>query len=313
MESTNEKTKEWEIFKEFQVPRCKDVEMFQTFLDEVEFGDCSFTSIYAWQQGKLQYTYKTYKDIIAVLERDIDGTLAVMLLHKKNTDITLVVKNLYEMFYKLQRTLRFKYVSECEFDIYRKAAWEIGKSTVFDNNVNSNDYIYETAEFLSLTGNSNKGKRGGLNHLMREYPDISMVSHSHNRDLLEPAIEVFDSWCKKHKCENCVYGCEKKAFLRFMEVFDEKKHRLCMAYSNGKPLSFAASERIRTDTVCYYFQKNAVPTRGLTYWLNREMALEHAKIKYINLGEDMGLSGLREDKTSLHPCFIKPKYSVEIL
>ena len=70
--------------------------------------------------------------------------------------------------------------------------------------------------------------------------------------------------------------------------------------------------RINADTVCYFFQKNRQRVRGLTYYLNREMALTDTDITYINLGEDMGLPGLREDKRSLHPCEQKKKYFIMV-
>ena len=77
-------------------------------------------------------------------------------------------------------------------------------------------------------------------------------------------------------------------------------------------MSFAASEQVNPEMDCYYFQKNAMRIRGLTYWLNREMALERAHVKYINLGEDMGLPGLRMDKAGLHPCKHGAKFTVKI-
>ena len=63
----------------------------------------------------------------------------------------------------------------------------------------------------------------------------------------------------------------------------------------------------------YYFQKNASKIRGLMYWLNRQMLLDWPDIKYFNLGEDMGIKGIREDKSSLRPVELKKKYTVEFI
>ena len=114
-------------------------------------------------------------------------------------------------------------------------------------------------------------------------------------------------------CEDCVYGCERKAFSRFLELVDDDRFCLAVSFAEDEPMSFAACERIGPELDCYHFQKNARPIRGLTYWLNREMALARRSARYINLAEDMGLHGLRQDKMGLHPCRLEAKYTVQFL
>lgn len=86
----------------------------------------------------------------------------------------------------------------------------------------SSDYIYETDGFLALEGRRNKGKRGDVNSLMRQYPELRVEFHGMDgRDLREDCLRVFDRWCSARTCESCVYGCERKAFLRFLELDEE--------------------------------------------------------------------------------------------
>ena len=295
----------------FQYLTKEDKSLFQPFLKDAEFGDWTFSMLYAWQDT-FQYAYKQYDDALVILEHSLDQRLSVLILRNNNTDITSIVSELYDVFQELQMRLRFVYISENELEMYQKAAVVLGKRMQVSYSIDDSDYIYQTYDFLDIEGKANKGKRGGLNSLYKEYPDIHMVCHSEQYDATQSCLEIFDSWCCKRDCTSCYYGCEKKAFKRFMEVFDSKQNRLCVAYANNNALSFAVSEDVGKDTVCYFFQKNAKRIRGLTYWLNHQMALKHPDKKYINLGEDMGIDGLREDKSGLHPCHKKTKYYVEI-
>ncbi len=309
---TYDKSKINSLYKYFKVPNVSDVKQFRIFENNTEFGDRSFSLIYAWQES-FMYVYRVIENTIAILEYGIDSKLSVILLYKENTDIFPAIFKLYKIFSNFGLILKFEYVSEKNILSYETAAKKFNKEVKVFFNPNDSDYFYETTDFLVLKGKSNKKKRGDINFLIRNYQSIEVVSHSKKNNLIEASIDVFDKWCDAHNCENCFYGCEKKAFLRFLEIFDERYNKLCVSYYKGKPLSFALSEYIGNDTVCYYFQKNAERIRGLTYWLNAEMAKKHINIKHINLGEDMGIDGIKKDKESLRPSFLKPKYSVEIL
>ena len=82
-----------------------------------------------------------------------------------------------------------------------------------------------------------------------------------------------------------------------MDIYDSKYHKIILSYNGDVPMSFIIYEQINRDTMCYYFQKNSVRQRGLTYWLNREAVLLHMAVKYINLEEDMGIPGIAADKS----------------
>lgn len=281
---------------------------FLPFQFSNNFPDTSFSMLYAWNEH-FHYTYRTFGNSVAVLGKGIDGSQCCMLIGVRNiTCLPDILLELYKYFYSLKQPLVIKYISEDELPIYREAAKMINLKTELYYDEKYSDYIYETQEFIAMNGNKNKGKRGGYNYLLRCFPDIECRYYTD--DMYEDIIHIFDLWCSCHDCDKCYYGCEKRAFERFMEIYDAGRHTIAIAYSGTKPLSFAVSEKINADIVCYYFQKNAISQRGLTYWLNREMALGHQEIRYINLGEDMGIEGLKMDKTNLHPCQKNHKYQI---
>lgn len=300
------------LYQDFHAIDRDSAAVFEPFRGRNSFGDTTFTLFYTWQD-RFHYAYRVMGDTLVVLEHGIDDQLACVLLRKEGVDITPTVSELYGLFQRAGLPLCLGYVSEEELPLYTQAALQLHRELIIHNIFDDSDYIYETSEFLSLAGGRNKGKRGALNALFREFPDIRMVSCDGAAcDLRQVCIDLFESWCSVHECKSCFYGCEKKAFLRFWEIFDPGCHRVGVGYTGGRPVSFAISEGVNPEMDCYYFQKNAVRARGLTYWLNREMALERTHVKYINLGEDMGLPGLRTDKAGLHPGRFGAKFTVKI-
>lgn len=297
-----------EKLKSFSLLGKESKEVFLPVQFANSFPDTTFSMLYAWNE-RFHYTYRPFGNSVAVLGEDTDGLQCCMLIGVRNiTNLPDILLELYRYFYSIKQPLVIKYISEDELPIYRDAAKKHNLKTTLYCDDKYSDYIYETEEFISMKGNRNKGKRGDYNYLLRCMPNIRCEYCT--PDKYEELFEIFNIWCGQHDCEKCYYGCEKWAFRRFMEIYDSKRHTIAIAYGGRKPISFAVSEKINPHMVCYYFQKNAVRQRGLTYWLNREMALRHTDVPYINLGEDMGIEGLKTDKTNLHPCRKNRKYQI---
>lgn len=275
-------------------------------------GDTTFSMLYAWGE-KADYRYHLYDGLMA-LSGIIDGRNAFVLMRRHpGISLDLVFHELDAYCSEQNISLIFEDVREEEFDEYRSASYNIGKKAIISFDDKYSDYLYETSEMISMDGGRNKTKRGSYNYIQSHFPDIRYEAYK--AELFDDCMKIFDSWCETHECEPCLhnYGCERNAFRRFMEVYREDRHRIGIVYHGTCPLAFAVCEQISDDTVSFYFQKNAKRIRGLTYWLGREMALQYQDIKYINLGEDMGIPGLIADKTGFHPCTKLKKYTVAVI
>lgn len=289
-----------------------DMDMFERFRYSNSFGDTSFSLLYAWSE-RFDYRFRLYDDIFAVTGKGRTGETGFSLVRSSSqAPIDTAFSDLCRYCFELGIPPTFEYIREDELTDYISAARRLGRKAQYFYQEEYSDYIYDTGDFISMSGSKNKTKRGGYNYFQRNYPDIRYVHYS--PELYSDCIDIFKKWCSSYECENCFYGCERKAFERFMEIYNSGYHKIAMAYDGDKPLSFAVCEQINENTVSYYFQKNAKRIRGLTYWLNRHMALEHDdNTKYINLGEDMGLEGLAADKRQLHPCAVLKKYNVIVI
>ncbi len=286
---------------------------FEPFRYRNSFADTSFSLLYSWH-SHFGYMYCPLGETVVITGIGINSERAYIILREyPDTSIDSVFSLLCEHCRERGEQPILEYVPEKEIDIYKAAAERIGLNILILSDDRYSDYVYLIDDFVSISGSGNKGKRGSINYLKRCFPDIELAPY--NGDRYEDCIKIFDKWCSGKSCSDCHFGCEKKAFLSFMEIYDLQYHKTALSYSDGEPLSFIVCEQINDDVVSCFYQKNAVRQRGLTYWLNREIlrSFDFDSVKYLNLGEDMGLPGLAEDKSSLKPCGKYRKYTIKVV
>ena len=285
---------------------------FAPFFLKNRFADTTYALLYAWGD-KFLYSYCKCSSGLIVKGTGMNQREAYILIHDKEDEqmITDGIEQLYRYHSSNVGPLIFEYVGEEEIESYRTAAARFNCGIQITTEEIYDDYIYDTEEFLSISGKKNRGKRYDVNHLKNSHPEMCALRYEDVRP--ESCMEIFDRWCERHSCSDCYFGCEREAFQRFMSIYDRSRHYIMVSCEGERAVSFAVCEQINEDTVGYYIQKNAEKVRGLTYWLNRQMAFEHEQIAYINLAEDMGIPGIVMDKSSLHPCRKQKKYTVEIV
>jgi hypothetical protein len=275
-------------------------------------GDTAFAMLCSWAEN-FDYRYAVHENTVIIKGMGINREYGFAVLHRDSDCGIQIAKAVAAVAsYCESNGLKavFEYVDESDLDAYSAAAKGLGRAVGVEYDGIYSDYVYETAEYLNMSGGKNKTKRGGYNFFLSRCPEMRFAEYEDG--LYSDCISVFEKWCAAHECKNCFYGCERKAFERFAEIYDKSRHGIYLAYSGGIPKAFCVFERINPQMICCYFHKNAERIRGLTYWLSKN-AIERYDCKYVNLGEDMGISGIITDKTLLRPCKKVKKYTVSII
>jgi len=281
---------------------------FEPFRLSNHFSDTTFSMLLAWSVS-FQYAYYTEKDWLMLRSTDRQNVTRFSFLRSQKTTAPERALQLITEYCQIRQIPAIlQYVPEEDLPMILRAADSLQYSAKVFAVKSEEDYIYKKSEYCCISGNRNKSKRGSQRVLQKTYPDLHYVEFQPGME--EIAVHIFEDWCGQYQCKNCVYGCEKQALINLLQAENRSNWRMGFAFDGNAPLSFALFEQINQYTEACYFQKNRKKIRGLMYWLSCKMAQQTQEIPFLNLGEDMGLEGLRMDKTSLHPCSMLPKYSI---
>lgn len=266
------------------------------------FFDLSFTNFWAWYE-KFHYVYRIIGDTVAVAYIGLDETATCTLLPGDFRDIRDAIVLMRDVFTQEGRTVIFDYVPEQWLELYRASGLPLEISADRD----WSDYVYLMSEFTDLEGKKNKSRRRDLSLFQAQgQAEFRPLS----RDNFDAAEVVFQQWCDWHDCENCVFGCERRAFERVKEIWDDRYYG-GVVYLDGTPVAFALAETL-DGCACYSFQKNFGRFQGLTYYLHYHCAQLPGHPAKMNWCEDMGLEGLRQNKLRYRPCAIVEKYTIKL-
>ncbi|GMO29474.1 MAG: hypothetical protein Ta2F_04880 [Termitinemataceae bacterium] len=170
------------------------------------------------------------------------------------------------------------------------------------------EYIYAIEDFINESGGVNKNKRESLSRC-RRVPDLSFKPLT--KEAAQTCLSIEEEWCKGEDCEYCssFSGCEKKSLQMLFELFDDGCAGLLLC-EKEKPLGFVIWEHVPcTDFAFFYFGKSLVPNLSILLYHTAVSTALH-DVKYINVGPDLGKSGLRFFKKHLGKHELVRKYSV---
>lgn len=287
-------------FRKFQPA---DRLLVDSYSGESIFFDLSFTNFWAWDH-MFHYRYRIICDTMAVTYITLDQEPAAILLPGPSRDIREAAAVIQEVFARMGHSAMFEYVPEEWLPLYEAAGFPMEITSERD----WSDYVYQVSDFTNLEGGENKSKRRELKLVdAREGVEFRPL----NRDSFDDMLEVFDRWCQWHTCEHCFFGCERQAFARLREVWDDKAYYGGLVYLGGAPVAFALGETLG-NCACYSFQKNTENLRGLTYYLSYHCAMLPGHPPRLNWCEDMGLEGLRINKLRYRPSEIVSKYTIKL-
>jgi len=173
------------------------------------------------------------------------------------------------------------------------------------------DYIYHTADLVTLAGRKFHDKRNHLNRFRRSYNYTYEELKEHN---LEDAMLITKEWIQGNSA-----SAAEDLFLEDCAITRAIKHYGPLGLQGGliriagKPVAFTLGEAINSDVFLVHFEKALSGYNGLYTAINQEFASRHlAKYKYVNREEDMGIEGLRHSKLSYNPAFLLEKYIVNL-
>ena len=177
-----------------------------------------------------------------------------------------------------------------------------------EENRESWDYLYQSADLAALSGRKYHQKRNFL-HRFEEYGAVyAPMTERDFDDCITLAAQSYND-----RLEGDHSGiAEQFAIDTFFRYFDWLGLQGGTLRLDGRLIAFTVGEPLNSDTFCVHIEKADTSCTGVYAAINQQFSAHiHAQgFAYINREEDMGLDGLRKAKQSYHPCAMQKKLCV---
>ena len=174
---------------------------------------------------------------------------------------------------------------------------------------NNADYLYLTADLISLRGKKYDGKRNLIKRFKSSYP-FEYVRLTH-RDIKE-CLDFQEQWCVMKDCDSVEGLRNERAAVHEMVHHCELFRLIAGAVKvEGTMRAVAIAEPLNPSTMVMHILKADPNIPGLYQTvMNEFLSREAAAFTYVNLEQDLGVEGLRKAKESYQPHAMVNKYTL---
>lgn len=167
------------------------------------------------------------------------------------------------------------------------------------------DYIYDTEEFIAMSGKKFHKKRNHISQFSRYGAVFSEITPADYDDCIALAACTYN---EKDGYTDASSVAEQFAIHTYFSHFDELELRGGVLRVDGELAAFSIGEPLNHDTFCVHIEKADLRYHGAYPAMARQFAAHFAKdYRWLNREEDLGAAGLRKSKLSYYPAFLLEK------
>jgi uncharacterized protein len=176
------------------------------------------------------------------------------------------------------------------------------------------DYVYERAKLAHLRGDQYKSKRAGYNYFLKTYKAGYLPYKSAYR---QECLGLYDSWASGRAATtgDRVYTGMLGDSRTCLEVVLRKPTELDLT---GRVVvvdkcvkAFSFGYELNKDTFCILYEIADLSLKGISQYIFRQVCMEMARYRDINVMDDSGLERLQSVKRSYRPAQVIPSYIVQ--
>lgn len=171
------------------------------------------------------------------------------------------------------------------------------------------DYVYDYSEISELSGRKFHGQKNFVNRFAKMHPEARFLQISN--DNAGVMADFVKKWDGLYSDGSRMAAAELSAICELAENWDSMGMTGGILVSGEDTVGFTVGEVVG-DTLYVHFEKAMQGIPGAYQYLSTAYlrTLGDAGVKYVNREEDMGIPGLRQSKSSLHPTKMLKKYTV---
>jgi len=173
----------------------------------------------------------------------------------------------------------------------------------------NDDYLYLRSDLAELAGKRFHKKKNRINYFIARH---RFTVEPFCNDHLQSALKLLAEWSRVHSNGlSRSLPAETAAAREGLELAAELGLSGVVVLIDKEVSAFALGEKLNDSTYVCHFEKADPFLEGAAQLVNREFCRElAAEYTYLNRGQDLGQSGLREAKNSYHPVEMIRKFMV---
>jgi hypothetical protein len=281
-----------------------DRESVQSFFYKSNFRNCdfSFSNIYMWKH--LYNTLFAIEDDFLYFRFQSTRDLPGYLFPLGEGDLKKALERICEDARKRITPLRLYAITPEMFDLIENA---LPGQFIYETGRDWYEYIYASADLISLVGKKYQAKRNHINKFKRTYQWEYLPI---TREIIPECVELYERWCAENGgCNNEQSLIEERiATQKAFNSYEKLELTGGALRINGEILAYSYGQPLGKDTFGVHAEKCLYEIDGGFTMINQQFA-EHncAAYTYINREEDLGLESLRKAKMSYHPAILLEK------
>lgn len=173
------------------------------------------------------------------------------------------------------------------------------------------DYIYEREKLATLAGKKLQAKRNHIHQFLRHYPHYDFLPLT-PADIQE-CLDLERLWSEEKPANSSRTGYldERRSMQYVFQHWEQLGGLGATLRVDGQLIAFTFGAPINRHTFDVCVEKADTRYEGAYTLINREFVRSlPPQYLYINREEDLGISGLRQAKTSYRPDILLHKYTV---
>jgi hypothetical protein len=287
----------------------EDRDLFLRYLGDYNFNtyEYSFLTLFIWKK-MCQVEYSIIEDALIIKKTEKKPGSYFMQPIGYN-DLKKIVFKLDEI--KKSSKDFNNLFRDIEFPLLYELIDNFGENVFLCEDINNFDYIYNSKDLITLSGQKFHRKKNQYNQFIRTYQfqlkDIS------EKGVASDCVDFAYKWYESNKKGGYQLSYELEGIEDIMKYYDLLNVKGVAVYVHDELIGFSLGEILNSNMAVVHIEKADPKYKGVYAFINSALTETHfSQIKYVNRQEDLGIKGLRKAKRSYNPVMLEKKFIIDI-
>lgn len=280
-----------------------DKEIFDKYRPEDGVAsEASFTTLFIWND---YYNAKVAEDgEFFYYQFNVRDRIPSYYFPQGKGDPNIALDRLKEYCRENGHIMAFRLVTEEQLE--KLMAYD-GAKFIYNEERDCEDYVYPSAQLISLAGKKLHAKRNHINYFIENY-NYSYEEVTPETAVRECAPLMYELIGEK---DHNLNPFELSAMKRFFDNYTALGEKGAVIRVDGNIVAMSFGEALSKNVALIQLEQARDEYRGAYQMINKLFCENSwSEFEFVNREEDMGIEGLRKAKESYHPSFLVKKYTV---